>query len=260
MKKSILLAVSLFAAVIAFGQTQHKYNYIAASFQPQYTFRFSNSESVKRNDSLSTSEKNRLGYSVFLQYQKELGKNTTLQIGLQYTNTGFVKVVSNLTPKTVIHPDLEPLDQTILTIPSPTAELNYVFDYLDIPALLNRRVYFNQKKSKHWEFFVSYGASLNFLLQDRVAVRLKGFTIDNDRSFNLKNTYLRSNFANISGMLGFRGSYNYSNKLGFITQPMLTVPLFNTTSGDLKYRLLSVGVNVGFFYNLDVKGEEEVIE
>lgn len=261
MKKGFITALLLLLHFAAQSQTQYQYGYVGASFQPLYTNRVL---SVKGNSSLKDSldgiEKPRLGFTVFLQYQKQLGRNLLLQTGLQYTNTGFIRVISNLTFKTVIHPDVQPMDQIIMTAPAPTAELNYVFDYIDIPVLFNRRLYLTSASQKHWEFFGTFGASLNFLIQDRVAVRLKGFTINNDRAFNLQNTYLASKFFNLTGHLGFRANYQYSNKLGFFTQPLLSIPFLPATSGKEAYRLFSAGVQVGVYFNLDVKGEEELVE
>jgi hypothetical protein len=259
MKKALLFFVVALCTVAGIAQTQYQYKYLGVNFQPQYAVRL-----VKTGgntiDTLSSTEKNRAGYSVGIQYHKQLGKTLLLQIGVQYTNIGYTRVINNLTYKTVIHPSLPALDQTIATVPEPTAEMNYVFDYIDIPVMLNRRVYLFPTPTKRWEFYVSYGVSLNFLLQDRIAVRLKGFTINNDRSFNINNTYLTTNLFNLTGHLGFRANYQYSNKLGFITQPLLNVASLNSSRGQRANHFASVGLQIGFYYNLDLKGEEEVIE
>jgi hypothetical protein len=259
MKKALLVLVVVLCALAATAQSQYKYKYIGASFQPQYAVRLIKT-GANTIDTLSSTEKNRAGYSVGIQYHKQMGKNLLLQIGVQYTNVGYTRVINNLTYKTVLHPSLPPLDQTIATVPEPTAEMNYVFDYIDIPVMLNRRVYLFPIPNKRWEFYVSYGASVNFLIQDRIAVRLKGFTINNDRSFNLNKTYLTTNIFNITGHFGFRANYQYSNKLGFITQPLLNIAGLNSSRGQRANHFASVGLQVGFYYNLDLKGEEEVIE
>lgn len=260
MKKYFTLLVGLCLYWVATAQTKYNYKYVAVSFQPQYTVHTFSAKNTAERDSLKGIQTNRLGYTIFIQYQKQMGQNLLLQTGIQYTNTGFVRVARNLNFKTRIHPDLPPLDQTIATSPEPTAEMHYVFDYIDIPVLFNRKIYLTRKPSKHWEFYGTYGAGLNILLQDRVSAHLKGFTIDNKRTFNLKNTYLKSNSINVTGYLGLRANYNYSNKLGFLTQPLISVPLLPASRGDYTYRLLSFGMQVGIYFNLDAEGEEEVIE
>lgn len=260
MKQIVIALALLLVSMGVFAQTVHKYKYIAVSYQPQYTIRLSGDNANKWGDSLTIQERNRRGYTVFLQFQREIGRNILLQAGIQYTNTGFIKRVSNLNYKTKIHPDMEELDQTIQTVPEPTADLHYVFDYIDIPVLFNQEVYLSQTSSKHWRFFTTYGVSLNFLLQDRVNVQLRGFTMDNKRIFNLQNTYLASQFFNSTVHAGFRANYEYSNKMGFFTQPIINVPVLPATRGNLTYRFISGGVNFGVYYNLDIKGEEIITE
>lgn len=260
MKNLYALLVAVCVCIAANAQTKYTYKYVAVSFQPQYTLHTFSAKNSLERDSLKGIQQNRTGFTIFLQYQKQMGQNLMLQTGIQYTNTGFVRVAKNLKFTSSIHPDVPLIDQTIQTTPEPTAEMNYVFDYIDIPVLFNRKIYFTSKPSKHWEFYGTYGASLNFLIQDRVAARLKGFTMDNKRAFNIKNTYLKSNFFNVTAILGLRANYNYSNKLGFLTQPLLSVPLLPATRGDYTYRLLSVGMQIGVYFNLDVDGEEEIIE
>ena len=260
MKQTVIAFTLLLVSLGAFAQTVHKYKYIAASYQPQYTIRLSGDNTNKWGDSLTIREKNRRGYTVFLQFQRQVGKNLLLQTGIQYTNTGFIKTVSNLNYKTKIHPDMEELDQTIQTVPEPKADLHYVFDYIDIPVLFNRQVYLSQTSSKHWSYYTTFGFSLNFLLQDRVNVQLRGFTMDNKRIFNLQNTYLASQFFNMTLHGGFRADYEYSNKMGFFTQPIINIPVLPATRGNLSYRFISGGVNVGVYFNLDIKGEEVITE
>ncbi len=260
MKKYVIVCFLLFFAFSLSGQSKYKYKYLSVSFQPQYTLHSFSAQNSRVRDSLGAMQKNRGGFAISLHFEKQLGRNLKLQTGITYTNTGFIREAKNLTFRTILHADLNRIDQTIGALPEPTAELHYVFDYIDIPVLFNSKLRLLAKKSKHWEFYGTYGASLNFLLQDRVAVRLKGFTLNGERAFNLPNTYLSSKFFNISLIAGFRADYNHSNKMGFFTQPIITIPLLPATSGDLGYRLVSGGIQVGIFYNLDIKGEEEVIE
>lgn len=259
MKKHIAVFVLLFVVVTLSAQSKYKYKYVSVSFQPLYTVHSFTTNNVRVNDSLSSLQKNRGGFAISANFEKQLGKNLKLQTGITYTNTGFIREAKNLTFRTVLHPDLDRIDQTIESIPEPTAELNYVFDYIDVVALFNSKLRFG-KKSKHWEFYGTYGASINVLLQDRVAVRLKGFTLNGERAFNLSNTYLNTLPINVTAHAGFRADYNHSNKLGFFTQPIINIPLLPTTTGDFGYRLASAGVQVGIFYNLDIDGAEEVIE
>lgn len=259
MKKGVGILVLLLLAIAATAQSKYKYKFLSVGFQPQYTVHSFTTNSARENDSLSEIQKNRGGYAISINFEKQLGKNLKLQTGITYTNTGFIREAKNLTFRTILHPDLERIDQTIATLPEPTAELHYVFDYLDAVALFNSKLRIGSK-SKHWEIYGTYGASVNVLLQDRVAVRLKGFTLDGERAFNLQNTYLNTLPINVTAHAGFRADYNHSNKLGFFTQPLLNIPLLPTTTGDYSYRLASVGIQVGIFYNLDVKGEEELIE
>lgn len=259
MKKYIVVFLLLFIVGAATAQSKYKYKYLSVSFQPQYTVHAFTTNNVRVNDSLSNLQKNRGGFAISLNFEKQLGKNLKLQTGITYTNTGFIREVTDLTFRTVLHPDLDRIDQTFETFPEPSAALHYVFDYIDLVALFNSKLRLG-KNSKHWEFYGTYGASINVLLQDRVAVRLKGFTLDGERAFNLPNTYLKTLPINITAHAGFRADYNHSNKIGFFTQPIINIPLLPTATGDLSYRLASAGLQVGIFYNLDVKGEEEVIE
>lgn len=259
MKKYIIVFLLLFVVSVVSAQSKYKYKFISVSFQPQYTVHAFSSNNFSVNDSLSTIQKNRGGFAISLNFEKQLGRDLKLQTGITYTNTGFIREAKDLTFRTILHPDLERIDQTIEALPEPTAELNYVFDYIDLVALFNSRLKLG-KKSKHWEFYGTYGASINILLQDRVAVRLKGFTLNGERAFNLPNTYLNTLPINITAHAGFRADYNHSNKMGFFTQPIINIPLLPTVTGDFSYRLASGGIQVGIFYNLDVKGEEEVIE
>lgn len=259
MKKYIAVLVLLFIVGTIAAQSRYKYKYVSVSFQPQYTVHSFTTNNVRVNDSLSSLQKNRGGFAISANFEKQLGRNLKLQTGITYTNTGFIREAKNLTFRTILHPDLDRIDQTIESLPEPSAEMNYVFDYIDLVALFNSKLKIGAK-SKHWEFYGTYGASLNFLLADRVAVRLKGFTLNGERAFNLPNTYLSSKFFNITAHAGLRADYNHSNKLGFFTQPIINIPLLPVTSGDLSYRLASGGIQVGIFYNLDIKGEEEVIE
>lgn len=259
MKKCIVITWALLLALGVTAQSKYKYNYAAVSFQPQYTVHTFSTTKFSEQDSLQALKKNRLGYSIFLEYEKELGQTLKLQTGIRYTNTGFIREATNLTFRTILHPDLDRIDQTIEALPAPSAELNYVFDYIDVVAMFNQKLR-AFRSSKHWVMYGTYGASLNFLLQDRVAVRLKGFTMNGERAFNLKNTYLNSNFFNITAHLGLRFDYNHSNKMGFFTQPLVNIPLLPATKGDYTYRLLSAGMQIGIFYNLDIEGEEEIIE
>ncbi len=259
MKRYIVVLLSLFIADTVSAQTKYKYKYISISFQPQYTVHAFSTNNRLENDSLSNMQHNRTGFAISAHFEKQLGKNLKLQTGITYTNTGFIRRAENLTFRTILHPDLERIDQTIATLPEPVADMHYVFDYLDAVALFNNKLRLG-KKSKHWEFYGTYGASINVLLQDRVAVRLKGFTLNGERAFNLSNTYLNSLPVNITAHAGFRADYKHSNYLGFFTQPLINIPLLPATTGDYTYRLASIGVQVGIFYNLDVKGEEEVID
>lgn len=258
MKKYAALAILILTATWLNAQSKYKHKFFSAGFQPQYTLHAFATNSRPLRDSLAKMEQDRGGFAIALQFERQLGKNLKFQTGITYTNTGFIRQATNLTSETVLHPDVGPINQSVETQPGILANMHYVFDYIDVVGLFNSRL--AGKRSKHWAVYGTYGLSLNFLLQDRVAFRLEGFAINGEMKFNEKNTYLSPKFFNITAHAGFRADYKHSNYLGFYTQPVLNLPLLPATSGDLSYRLVSVGVQVGVFYNLDTKGEEELVK
>lgn len=256
MRKLLLLAIVVITALSLDAQTVHKDRYVAFSVQPLYTWRVLK---VDKNqplaDSLNSIEHPRLGYSASVQFNRQLNREWTIQIGLQYTNTGFTRTRENVKHLDKIHPDIPKIDQQIETYPGYSADFNYVFHYVDILFLANRKL---QMKSKKWELFLTSGASLNFLVKDDVAVRLKGFTIDGKRAFSV-NSYLQPRFMNVTGHFGFRANYKHTEKLGYYIQPLLSVPALPATSGQLSYRLIYAGIHLGAYINIDIKGSGEEI-
>lgn len=263
--KTLLLTLLLVSSYIAQAQknTVSKYNFYAtlgAVFNGSINSSSSN-EMANQNqtykqyqDSVSKLETWRLTFSVSAGIIYKLNRDLSLQAGLSYLVLGHQRQLNNLKYLDATYPGIgsglgngRVIDQTNT---ERSIDLNYRYQYLQIPVMLNYQ--FDARHAHKVNTSIGVGLGINTLLKHDInAVLSKGYTIDSEKEFFIDSTGYKASTFTANLLLGMRFDYNYTKELKFICQPQLAYYPASVSSNQMEANPWYFNFNVGIIYTLD---------
>jgi len=235
-----ILVSLLFVLLTVLVQAQEKRKQFGLGGQVYYSTVFW-TKSGEPTDSLNSMDHGVTGINPQLWFMAELDRGQSIQVGLQYSTTGFRRRAANVQYKVQYHPDLPVITDNLQGDPR-HIDFFYRSHYIGIPVFYNREIIaFRKSISLHYYF--TPGISFGFLVYDKTVARTRGFGFDGKNRFVLNNIY-EGNPFNLQLHLGGRLEYWLSSKYRTHFQPVINLPLTSVfRSGDKAY-VPSFGINL----------------
>lgn len=198
-------------------------------------------------DSLSSGDfpKLALGAGVSLNFYKD--RYSRFEVGLRYSDQGFVRAKKNLGFGQMIHPEIGPVKDLSQTGWPKDVHFYYRFQYLQIPLLYHFAPY-SVKKSNKFDFYLTAGISANILLNHTVKAKYQGWTAYGKEKQNITKHLYDPSPANMNLHFGFRLHYSMDSRTDVLLSPALGLGILNANNGNERYRLWDLSVPVGFVY------------
>lgn len=203
-------------------------------------------------DSIAAADRWRNAFSGGLMLSFSTGKKQRFYTGLQLLDLGFLRKKENLRFLDTIHPQIGIMNDQSQTGGSYVA-FKYRFRYLALPVQFSTRI--SGKKSKNTLLHVQYGLSLGVLLKHDIRAELHGFsTRGGQKVYILDNSAAQPSRINIQLQSGIRlENLLYGKETWIFVQPELIVPAFAANTGNERYRLLALALQLGVFYKPEQK-------
>lgn len=239
--KQFFLVLFFFVAIEGSAQTS-----LEAFLTPGIGYRQLSAKplvSPEFKDSLNKMDMTRKNWSFGLNYIHAVNRNINLQLGLEYHRMSFTRVLEDLQFHDTVHPQvgrIEDLSQT----GQKDAFFYHKYHYLSVPFVVQTFLapkYGRKKASVH----LITGISFDLLIQDKIDVFLKGYTVKGESRHTIQNDYTAAQL-NINTIIGGRFVFFLEEKLAFTVQPHLTFPLLVSTEDDfVAMRLFQTNLRVG---------------
>lgn len=231
-----ILLLLLLAPFAASGQdeeaTKPKKLMVGLSFSPDYCFRTLKAESSHQFivEERNETEIPKVGFTAGAELLWQVHKRMDLQTGVYYSNKGYKTDKHSLT-WTSSDPNF-PVNY----------QIRYRYQYFDIPVRVNYYILTSKLK-----VFVTGGIVTNVFNRQQTKLILEEAD-GSDRS-TLSDTDLGFSAITISALTGIGIFYPVSKSFSFKIQPVFSQSLTALKrSTDLKEKLYSAGVEVGFYY------------
>ena len=204
-------------------------------------------------DSLSTADfpKLALGGGISLNYYRDI--YSRFEVGLRYSDQGFIRSKKNLGFGQEIHPEIGPVKDLSQTGSPKDVHFYYRFQYLQIPLTYHFAPY-AVKKSDKFDFYLSAGISANILLNHTVKAKYQGWTAYGKERQNITKHEYDPTPANFNLHFGFRLHYSMDSKTDILLSPALGLGILNANNGNERYRLWDLSVPIGFVYRIGKEG------
>jgi hypothetical protein len=255
----LLLAVNIASAQKIKTSSIELYGSIGAVFNGSFN---SSSSSDTANshqtfkqyqDSTSNKETWQLNFSPQIGIIYQINRDFDLQCGLGYIVLGHQRQLNNLKFQDYTYPGVGSTSGQIVerTNVERNIKLNYRYNYLQVPLLINYHV--NARSVGHKvKVSISGGVGFNILLKHDVnAVLNDGFKIDDKTSFSIDSTGFKANAISANLMLGTRLDYDYKKQIKLICQPMFGYFPLSVSSNQLEARPWYFNLSFGVIYSLD---------
>ncbi|MCB9261981.1 MAG: hypothetical protein H6607_06375 [Flavobacteriales bacterium] len=244
LKKFTLVAFGLILFTTTFAQGR-----IEGYLTPGIGYRQLSTSSTLLKDSFSNADKWRQNWSGGIKYLISLDKYTKIQVGLEYKGRSFTRVRSGLKFHDTIHPEVGWLKDLSQTTNEKNAYYHMKYRYISIPVIF-QKVYSRKLFMNKMYFEFASGVEFDLRYADKMAIFLKGFSVDGNNTFKVSN-YYKPDLFNVSLNIGSRMEYKLSERSDFSVQPNFTFPLLVSAKDDFtKIRLWQMGVAVGVNYML----------
>lgn len=192
-------------------------------------------------DSLNTMDKGLVGISPQVWFIREWKRYSVLQIGLQYSTTGFQRRAEDIQSGVVYHPDIPKRTDNIQGDPR-HIDFFYRAHYIGLPVFWNREI-ISLRKTISLHYFFTPGISFGFLVYDKTIARTRGFGYDGKNRFAVNNIYEGNPFS-MQLHLGGRVEYMVDGKYRAHVQPVLSLPITSVFKDGEKAYVPYVGVNI----------------
>lgn len=233
------ILLSLPMAIGTVNAQEHRKQY-GVGIQPFYSTAFW-SGSGKEVDSLNSIDKGLGGVNISAWYLVEWKRYSSIQVGLQYSMTGFQRRAEDVTFGITYHPDLPKITDWVQGDPR-HIDFIYRTHYVGIPIFWNREL-IRFRKSVSLHYYFTPGISFGFRVYDKTIAKTRGFGFNGENRFVLGNIYETQPF-NAQLHLGGRLEYLISAKYRASAQPVINFPITPTFKGDNKAWVPSVGINL----------------
>lgn len=201
-------------------------------------------DSLKSADMLKLS----LGGGIGLSFFKD--DFSRFEIGIRYSDQGFIRVKKGLTFGQVIHPEIGVVKDLSSTGNSKDVHFVYRYQYLQFPLLYHFAPY-SVKKYDEIDFFITTGISINVLFNHTVKAKLQGWTAFGEEVFNIEKHDYNQSAANANVHLGFRLHYKMDGKTSLLFNPTASMGILQANDGIEKHRLFNISIPIGFVYSLE---------
>jgi len=233
---SIFLAVGFFQV-----NAQEHQKQFGIGGQVGYSDVFWTASNTNKVDSFNQLDHGILGVSPQLWYFVEFKRYSSIQIGLQYSMTGFERRAEDISFGTTYHPDLPKVTALVQGDPR---HIDFVYraHYVEVPVLWNREI-IAFRKSVSLHYFFTPGISFGFMAYDKTIAHTRGFGFDGTNRFRLNNMYEGNPFS-MKLHLGGRLEYLIDAKYRAHFQPMINVPITSYFTNGNKAYVPSAGFNI----------------
>lgn len=237
--RRLLLIVTLLFSFLQM-QAQEKRKFFGAGVQLGYSDVYWRGAGVQ-SDSLNALDKGIGGLSGAVWYLIDWKRYSSIQVGLQYTTTGFCRHIDDVQYRKSYHPDLPVITDNYQ---GSNRQLDFMYrtHYIGIPIYWNREIT-RFKKSVSLHYFFTPGISLGFRIYDKTIAKTSGFRFDGKDRFVLNNIY-QTNPLNIQLHLAGRVEYLINARYRANFQPVINLPLIPNFKGQNKALVPSVGMNL----------------
>lgn len=256
-----LLVTTFLYCSLSFAQSRTKLTY-GVSLNPTLTYSINSSTSTQPHsinktqtvqqyvDSISDYEtyKLSLGATVWANYM--LSQKWMLQLGLGYSEVGFVREQENIKYRDNLFPGIgangrvEDKSNVVKN-----AYYSFRYQYLTVPVLFN--YYAKRSGDFKWSYYVTGGVGLNVLLKHQIKAKLDNFYVEGENVFKLDSTGYEGAPFTVNLFLGGRIEYKIDKQLSAFAQPMFTVFPMSVSKSDVKAFPVGVQLNVGVAYSLN---------
>ena len=256
-----MLFLVIFSVQDVFAQKKLKKE-IGVYAMPMVAYRFLTVKKVPDNYSGSSSElkdslidadfpKLSLGAGVSINFYKDI--YSRFEVGLRYSDQGFVRAKRDLGFGQEIHPEIGPIKDLSQTGSPKDVHFYYRFQYLQIPLMYHFAPY-SVKKSDKFDFYISGGVSANILLNHTVKAKYQGWTAYGKKRENITKHEYDPSPANLNLHFGFRLHYSMDSKTDVLLSPALGLGILNANNGNESYRLWDLSIPIGFVYRFGKEG------
>lgn len=198
-------------------------------------------KSASSVDSLNTLDHSVKGINPQLWYFVEWKRYSVIQIGLQYSTTGFQRRAEDIKYGVSYHPDIPRRTDNVQGDPR-HIDFFYRSHYVGLPIFWNREI-IAFRKSLSLHYFFTPGISFGFLMYDKTIARTRGFGYDGKNRFAVTNIYDAAPFS-MQLHLGGRLEYMVDGKYRAHVQPLVTIPLTSAFKNGEKAYVPFVGINL----------------
>lgn len=249
-RKFILFIILGMALVNSNGQSNSNYT-IGFSIGPNASLSLISGKAWGSYlDSSNSNQKLRTNLQFHAWWNKMIGKEGELQIGLGYADIGFKRTQENLKFKDVTFPGISSGMIEDLSSTQKQIDYYYKFQYLQIPVIWNMQI--GRSSNFKYRYSFSSGITINTLLKHKLkAETITGYSIDGNTVFKLDSSGFNARKFSIQLQLGMKTEFKIDKKTQGFIQPMLVFYPISISSGDNSINpfilLVNVGLNYSFF-------------
>jgi hypothetical protein len=247
LKKLITLSTLVLISGLTFAQVR-----IEGFVTPAVGFRHINNGPLGTSlllDSLKDADQARQNWSGGVKLIVGLNKYSSIQFGLNYKGISFTRIREDYQFHDTVHPEIGRVLDLSQTVLSKDAYFYHKYRYLSIPIIYQTaftKKIFNSKM----QFYFAGGLDFDFLLKDKMAVSMNGWSVGGEDRFVISSDY-ESAKANLSLNLGARFEYKLDEHSIFSVQPAFNYPLLLSAKDDfVQFRMYQFGVSIGVNYLL----------
>ncbi len=224
--------------------------YISSNAQAVYDDRPGNYQTYKEfADAVKKNQTTRLNFSAHAWYNKSLGINWTLQVGIGYVDMGFRHEQNKLQDGDYINKGIG--EGRVLDKSNVEKNLNYDyrFHYVDIPAWFNYQLF----KSRDYKttYQLTAGVAANILVKHQLTARLDNFTIDGKDKFQVSNTGIDARAFNMQLNAGLKVTHKLDKETTIIVQPIYSMHPISVTNSNLSVTPYSIMLHAGLVIDLN---------
>lgn len=246
-----------FVPFVSFSQT--KYYSISGGFGLTNAYLHSNSNQNVAGtnqtynqyiDSVASFNEVRHNFSFNIWVNNNLNKNWNIQVGVGYADMGYRRVQNDIKFGEKTYPGIGSGIIEEKSNNKKDINYDYQFFYAQVPVWFNYKLY----KSKDYKttYQLTMGVTPQFLIKNRIAARLKNFTVNEEKKFLLDSTGYDARTMNMQLNVGARLEHKLEKSTTLIIQPMFSYHPFSVSNSPLSANPFGLMVHVGLV--VDVGG------
>ncbi len=241
----ILLLLSIGYTQSLLGQNKTMLNG-GLSISPGMGSAFINNDNFNRyKDSVHSDIATRFleGFHLWINYS--IKKELDFQIGIGYQNQGFARKQNNLKFDNLTYPGLGAGKIEDHTNSTKGITYNYIFQYVQIPALFN--FYLQRSGDFKWTYNFTAGIATNILVNHQIRADLTNFTINSIKTFKLDSTGFDARRVSVTLIAGAKFEYKVDKTKSYFIQPIICFDPISVSS-NIQANLWYLAINLGVLY------------